>query len=100
MSNKVNKPESDAEVLEVMRKYCEKKGYNFSNTYLDYMAQSCYLTYESKGWAGIKYWPPLAMKWVLNNLDKQLKHDYKPKLSKGKSVRDKIMESEAEQENE
>lgn len=91
---KVNKPESDVEVFEVMKDYCRKKGYTFSNTQLDYMAQSCFLYFESRGWVSIKYWPAVAMKWVLNNLDKQYKGTYKPKPQKGKSVRNKIMERE------
>lgn len=90
---KTNKPESDQEVFKVMKSYCKDKGYTFSDTQLDYMAQSCFFCYESKGWKGISYWPPLAMRWVLNNLDKQVKQYYKPQ-SQGKSVRDKILEQE------
>jgi len=91
--SKTNKPNSDTEVLEVMKSYCQDKGYTFSNTQLDYMAQSCYLYFESKGWKGISYWPAVCMRWVLNNLDKQYKSNCKLKLQ-GKSVRDKIMEQE------
>lgn len=93
---KSNKPNSDAEVLDVMQEYCKKKGYSFSDTQLKFMAENCYLLYESKGWCGTTYWPPLAMKWCLNNLDKQqTKPTYKPKQSRGKSVRDRIMEKES-----
>ena len=91
---KPNKPNSDTEVLEVMQKYCQDKGYTFSNTQLDFMAQSCFFCYESKGWKGTTYWPPLAKRWVLNNLDKQYKQSYKPKQREGQSVRDKILEQE------
>ncbi|KKN73108.1 hypothetical protein LCGC14_0404170 [marine sediment metagenome] len=99
---KSNKPQSDLEVLEVMQSYCADKGYTFSKTQLDYLAQSCFLCYESKGWKGITYWPPLAMRWVLNNLDKQYKKVYKPQSKpRGQSVRSKIIEREnTEQENE
>ena len=101
---KTNKPNSDTEVLEVMKGYCQDKGYVFSDTQLDYMAQSCYLYFESRGWVGIKYWPAVAKRWCLNNLersyetrkfDKQYKYSYKskPKLQ-GRSVRDKILEQE------
>ena len=90
---KLNKPESDTEVFSVMEKYCKDKGYTFSDTRLDYMAQSCFFCYESKGWKGTTYWPPLAMRWVLNNLDKQQSSYYKPKLQ-GRSIRQKIMEQE------
>lgn len=89
---KVNKPQSDVDVFDVMKDYCTKKGYLFSHAQLDYMAQSCYLYFESKGWKGITYWPAVCMRWVLNNLDKQMKHDHK---SKGKSIRNKIMEQES-----
>lgn len=92
---KLNKPQSDEEVLLVMQEYCQKKGYTFSNSQLDYLAQSCFFCYESKGWKGTTYWPPLAMRWVLNNLDKQLKYNYKSK-PKGKSIRDTILEQENE----
>jgi len=90
---KINKPQSDAEVFEIMKDYCQKKGYKFSNTQLDFMAQSCYLYFESRGWKGITYWPAVCMRWVLNNLDKQhrVKPNHKPK---GKSVRDIVMEQE------
>jgi len=92
---KPNKPNSDTEVLEVMKQYCHDKRYTFSNTQLDYMAQSCYLYFESKGWKGISYWPAVCMRWVLNNLNKQYKQSYKPKPKpQGKSVRDKIMEQD------
>jgi len=92
---KVDKPNSDIEVLEIMQEYCKKKGYSFSDTQLYYMAQSCFFCYESKGWKGIYYWPPLAMRWILNNLDKQCKNTYKPKPRlKSKSVRQKILEQE------
>ena len=96
---KVSKPESDADVLIVMQKYCQDKGYTFSDAQLDYMAQSCFFCYESKGWKGTTYWPPLAMRWVLNNLDKQYKQSY-IKKDKGKTVRQQIMECEnTEQED-
>ncbi len=103
---KANKPESEEEVFSVMKEYCQKKGYLFSDTQLRFMAENCYLLYESKGWCNIKYWPPLAMKWVLNERgkfggkpDKKAVSYKKPKPD-GKSVRDILMEKEnMEQEN-
>lgn len=102
---KVSRPESVDEVFEVMKKYSQKKGYQFTETQLRFMAENCYLLYESRGWCGVKYWPPLAMKWILNERgkfgdkpDKKVVSYKKPKLH-GKSVRDKIMEKEKEQEN-
>lgn len=103
---KINKPQSDMEVFEVMKEYCKKKGYKFSNTQLSYMAESCYLLYESRGWKNVTYWPAVAMKWVLTNVHSQQtgKIDvrgntpHKGEMKReGKSVRDKIME--AEQDN-
>lgn len=95
------KPRSEEEVFEIMKDYCQKKGYSFTDTQLRFMAENCYLLYESKGWYGVKYWPPLAMKWVLNEVGKFGKKvvSYKKPKSPDKSVRDKIMERETEQEN-
>ena len=98
---KISKPASDRDVFSVMEKYCQDKGYTFSDAQLDFFAQSCFLYFESKGWKGISYWPAVCMRWVLNNLDKQYKDTYNPKLKpKGRSVRDAIMEREnTEREN-
>ena len=102
---KLSKPDSDEDVLREMKKYCQSKGYTFSNGQLKYMAESCYLLYESRGWCGIKYWPAVAMKWVLTNVNSQQKgkydvrwtESYKGKMErKGKSIREKIMEQENE----
>jgi len=106
--SKINKPDSDTEVLEVMEKYCQDKGYSFSDGQLKYLAESCYLLYESRGWKGVTYWPAVAMKWILTNVHSQQKGkydvrgtaQYKGEMKpKGKSVRDKIMECEMEQED-
>ena len=105
---KINKPESDADVFSVMKKYCTEKGYTFSDERLKYMAEGCYLLYESRGWVGIKYWPAVAMKWVLVNVHSQQKGKYDVRGTtvykgtmkpKSKSVRDIILEQETEQEN-
>lgn len=98
-----SKPNSADDVFDVMKQYSEKKRLIFTDSKLRYLAEDCYLYFESRGWAGIKYWPAVAMKWVLNNLersykakpDKQyIKSNYKPK-QKGQSVRDKILEQES-----
>ena len=93
---KPSKPHSEEEVFEVMREYSQKKGYSFTDIQLRFMAENCYLLYESKEWCGVKYWPPLAMKWLLNERGKFDKKttSYKKPITKGKSVRDKIMEQE------
>lgn len=93
---KPSKPHSEEEVFSVMKEYCQKKGYLFSDVKLKFLAENCYLLYESKEWYGVKYWPPLAMKWVLNErgkFDKSTVSFKKPK-PQGKSVRDTIMEQE------
>lgn len=93
---KPNKPNSEEEVFEVMKDYCQKKGYSFSDTQLRFFAENCYLLYESKGWCGTTYWPPLAMKWILNERGKFNKgaSSYKTSKPKGKSIRDMILEQE------
>jgi len=66
------------------------------------MAQNCYLYFESRGWSGIKYWPAVAMRWVLTNLDKQIKKKWEVSShhhQEKRSVRDKVMERETEQED-
>ena len=95
----MNKPESDKDVFSIMKKYCNDKGFNFSDAQLNYMAQDCYLFFESKRWAGIKYWPAVVMRWALNNAHKQQnnKQPYKKK-GKQKTVKDIILEQEMGQE--
>jgi len=93
---KTHKPNSEEEVFDIMKVYCQKKGYSFSDTQLRFMAENCYLLYESRGWCGTTYWPPLVMKWVLNErgkFNKKTVNYTKPKPS-GQSVRDKILEQE------
>ena len=103
--SKLSKPNSEEEVFVVMKDYSEKKGYSLTDTQLDYMAQSCFLLFESRGWVGIKYWPAVAMKWVLTNVYEQRNHrgrydvrgtkSYEGEMKpRGKSVREKIMEQE------
>ena len=96
---KVSKPNNEDEVLQAMKKYCLSKGYSFSGAKLRYLAENCYLLYESKGWCGTKYWPPLVMKYILNEwtkFGKEISGCKKPKTNKGKSVRQIIMEKKDE----
>ena len=91
---KVSKPESDKEVFSVMRQYSKKKEFNFTDSKLRYLAEDCFLYWEGRKWKGISYWPAVAMRWILTNLDKQTrKHAPLPNF-KGKSIRDKIIEQE------
>lgn len=94
---KISKPQSDNEVFDVMQQYVKDKGFCFTVSKIKYLAEDCFLHFESKGWVGIAYWPAVAKRWVLNNLTKfgtQPVKPYKPKQPKGKSVRDTILESE------
>ncbi len=89
-----SKPKNTDEVYQTMKEYAFTKGYTISDSVLKEMAENCFLTFESKQWSGIKYWPPIAMRWVLTN---KPKFSYsKPVLTKsctkGKSVRDRILE--------
>ena len=95
---KPSKPYSEEEVFSVMKDYSDKKGYSFTDTQLRFIAENCFLSYESKGWCGTTYWPPLVMKWLLNERGKFNKgvSTYKKLKPQGKSVRDKIMERENE----
>jgi len=94
--SKISKPNNEDEVYDCMKKYCLSKGYSLSDDKLKYLAENCYLLYESKGWCGTKYWPPLVMKYILNEWTKFGKKILKPKVNKGKSVRQIIMEQKDE----
>ena len=94
---KSNRPKSVDEVFSVMKDYCQKKKYLFSDVQLRFLAENCFLYFESRGWANIKYWPAVAMKWCLNNLHKQSKQNYNKrsdKINKGKTVRQQILEEQ------
>jgi len=93
-----NKPKSFEEVFEVMQRYSNTKGYNISESDLRFMAENMFLTFEAKKWSGCKYWPPLAMRWVLTNKPKFVRN--KPVLTKsrqGKSVRQIILDKEKDE---
>ena len=104
MPNK--KPNSEEAVFIIMQEYSTKKGYSFSDTQLRFMAENCYLYFESRGWGGIKYWPAVAMKWCLNEKGSYAKRNegkydkktitYKKPKPHGQSIRDRILEDEYE----
>ena len=76
-----------------MKAYCQKKNFYFSEEHLRFLAEECYLFYESKKWKDTAYWPPLVMRWVLTHRFHKTKDKPKPQQqSKGKSVRDIILE--------
>ena len=93
MPRSKNQPQSEQEVLDVMIEYCKEKNYNFSKTFINYMATDCYLFFEAKGWKGIAYWPAVAKRWVLNNRAKRLPLSNKP-YNQGKSIKNRILENE------
>jgi hypothetical protein len=92
----VSKPKSEDEVLEVMQKYAQTKGYGFSDSQLRHIAENCYLHYEGLGWKNCKYWPPWVMKWLLNQNKGVSKTHYpqQPISPKEKSVRQIILDKE------
>lgn len=94
-----DKPDNSEDVFLVMKSYSETKGLVFSDTELRIMAEKCYLTFESKGWSGCKYWPPLAMRWVLSNGTnvKVSKAFQKTKSKRDKTVREIILEREKDE---
>jgi len=88
-----SKPKNSDDVYNVMKGYCSTKQFNLSDSELKVMAESCFLFFESKGWKDTKYWPPLAMRWVLTNRTKSnpiVKPVYQ-EPRKGESVRDRIL---------
>ena len=89
-----SKPKNPDEVYKTMLDYSNTKRFNLTESELHFMAENCYLTFESKGWKGISYWPPIAMRWVLTNKPKFSSNKPIPTKSehKGKSVRDRILE--------
>ena len=104
MPNK--KPNSEEDIFTVMQEYSQKKGYLFSDAQLKFLAENCYLYFESRGWGGIKYWPAVAMKWILNERGSYAKRNegkfnkgvtsYNKPKPNGPSIRDKILEQENE----
>lgn len=100
MMAKVNKPESDKDVFRVMKGYSIKKGYSFTDIQLRYIAENCFLFWEGRKWDKVSYWPAVCMRWVLNEKKKFVGKSgkdimsYKKPKPSGKSVREKIMEQE------
>ncbi len=86
----ISKPNSEQDVFNVMKAYCKKKGYSFTDDELEFIAEICYLHYESKAWGGTKYWPPLAKRWILVEAHKR----GKTSRPKGKSIKKVILDNE------
>lgn len=66
MAKPFSPPKSSEQVRNVMEKYATSKGWAVSQNSLDLWSEDFYLLWESKQWEGLKYWPALAMKKVLN----------------------------------
>lgn len=64
MGNKY--PDDIDQVIKVMVEYVEKKKWNISLQTIEDLAEGCFLYYMARGWCNAKYWPALAMKWVLD----------------------------------
>ena len=90
----MQKPKDYKEVKAVMRVYCTAKGYDVSNQVLSFWAENCFLFYAARGWDGYKYWPALAMRWVLTEWNKTIYTKPKPKESKtvlNNTIRQRIL---------
>ena len=91
--SKYTKAESTEDVLNVMQTYNNEKDFNFSDPELEYHSENCYLFFESRRWSGVKYWPAVVKRWLLNESKKQ--RYKKPKSQKGKpTARQRIIDNE------
>jgi len=67
--SKITPPPDDSHmVLTVMRKYVSEKGWYYSDTDMELLAEACFLHFDSLGWKGIKFWPSVVKKWVVNDM--------------------------------
>ena len=94
-----SKPKSSEDVYNEMNSYCKTKQFSYSDSEIRFMAEDCFLCFEGRGWNGVKYWPAIAKRWVLNNRRKPKTSSTWPvqgtqKESKGKTMRQKILEQE------
>lgn len=94
---KVHIPNSADEVCQVMKNYILTKKFSFSEAQIEYMAENMYLYFEGRAWAGIKYWPSVAMRWVLNSVTKfgqDIPTIQEPIQQTGQTVRDRILKEQ------
>lgn len=82
-----NSADNSEEVLTVMKEYRDDKGFRYSDSELEFVAENCYLHFESQQWKGVKYWPAACMRWLLNNA----KRDGKLPLKSGENFRKRIL---------
>jgi len=98
----LSKPNNSNQVFETMKSYCKEKSFNFTDRELEYMAEDCYLLFESRGWKGITFWPAVVKRWVLNNISKRSPYTKgtsvpvkKPPVN-GQTVRDRVLKQQEE----
>jgi len=94
---KWNKPLTDSDVRKAMQDYISDKNWYISDANLDYISEDCFLFWEGKGWAGVKYWPAVVKRWVLTEKNRKPSRINTKRFTnkpKGKSVRDLILEQE------
>ena len=88
-----SQPDNIEQVIAVMKEYILKKKFTFSESQIEYMAEDFYLYFEGRSWDNIRYWPSVAMRWVLNSVTKfgsQPVQKEEPK-SNEPTLRDKIL---------
>jgi len=94
MSKRIEIPDSSDDVLRVMKEYASKRGFQYTDTELEIIAEDCFLYFQSRGWKSgskvIAYWPAVAMRWLLNNA----KRDRKLPLKRGPNLRKRLMGEE------
>lgn len=78
MAKPIPPPDDSRMVLSVMRKYVSEKGWYFTDQELDLMAEVCFLHFDALGWKGIKFWPSVVKKWVVNEMKYNRKQTPKP----------------------
>lgn len=93
--SKIQLPQSSEEVRKVMKDYILQKKFNLSESAIEYIAEDCFLHFSSKEWAGVKYWPAVAMRWVLNNVTKFGERIERPSIqSEGPTLKDQILKKQ------
>ena len=79
--SKITPPPDDSHmVLTVMRKYVSEKGWYYSDTDMELLAEACFLHFDSLGWKSIKFWPSVAKRWIVN--DMRFSKKKQPNISK------------------
>jgi len=88
-------PDESIQVYNVMVEYATKRGWSISTSKLKNLAEGCFLYYMARGWCNAKYWPALAMKWVLDYYSKLPKDSPRKQKRSGPSLRDRLLERDS-----